>query len=177
MYHTIACVRKASDGGQIDFRARRSTELQYTRFMDSMIVNNNNYGCGIIEYKKRNFWRYSLVLVTEIEIFVQYIKEYQLFCSNRNSSVSAKGGNSTPMEIRVVQMFTESIMRWIRSCNTGHLQCRRFLGYLNFRVIRNLYCKCLVATVCTGLTILIYQLISCPDCSTTLPSLCPWLLT
>jgi len=55
MYHTIACVRKASDGGQIDFRARRSTELQYTRFMDSMIVNNNNYGCGIIEYKKRNF--------------------------------------------------------------------------------------------------------------------------
>jgi len=57
--HIITCVRKASDGGQIDFRARRSTELQYTRFMDSMIVNNNrntnnNYGCGIIEYQKRN---------------------------------------------------------------------------------------------------------------------------
>jgi hypothetical protein len=44
----------------IDFPARRSTELQYTRFMDSMIVTNNsnannNYESGIIEYQKRNF--------------------------------------------------------------------------------------------------------------------------
>jgi len=79
--HVITCVRKASDGGQIDFPTRRSTELQYMRFMDSMIVNNNsktknNYGCGISEYKKRNFRHYGLLLFNNIEIFVQYIKEY-----------------------------------------------------------------------------------------------------
>jgi len=38
----------------IDFPARRNTELQYTRFIDSMIVTNNsntknNYECGTIE--------------------------------------------------------------------------------------------------------------------------------
>jgi len=44
----------------IDFPARRSTGLQYTRFMDSMIVTNNSntkndYECGTIKYQKQNF--------------------------------------------------------------------------------------------------------------------------
>jgi len=65
----------------IDFPARRSTGLQYTRFMDSMIVTNNSntkndYECGTIKYQKQNFWHYGLLLVTQIEVFVLYIKEY-----------------------------------------------------------------------------------------------------
>jgi hypothetical protein len=46
--------------------------------MDSMIVTNNsnannNYESGIIEYQKRNFWHYGLLLETKIEVFVLYI--------------------------------------------------------------------------------------------------------
>jgi hypothetical protein len=142
----------------IYFPARRSTEIQNTRFMDSMIVTNNS--------NSDNNWYYWISKTKLLTLWFAVSDKNWNFCAvywrilaiffKQKFSVSVKCEKSTPVEIRGVKKFTESIKRCNSSCNTRHLQCRHFLRYLNFWVNKNLLCVWLVATVCTGITILIH---------------------